>query len=780
MWRSLTFRIWLPFTLSVFVMASIVAFYYPESQKEMMIANKKAQFTKLAKTIALGVELNFTVADETKSLEGIQKTLEWAGKDNDLDYIAITTADTQGNGDIFLERYFSDTIVDLEASDEEYIISEANFKAEIFQGRIIVATSKKQINEQIWNLNKKVYRFIVIVFITISLAFYFLARRLSSPFQALRKSTNALINKDYEAQIKIPRFSSEEVNALANSIGALRDSLIGEKENNEGILSNLQQLVEKRSQSLKDAQQVANLASFDWDIEENRIYGVSEFFERYNYRKDTGKVKTGDEFYSTVDPIALDEVKAKFKSLGSKGGQMTIEYKLNTYDGPPIFMEVHAKIKSGEQTPILYGTIMDKTHQVESEKLKENFTNELQLEVQKKSEELLNSENELYYRMDTLNQVAMVSEFNTEGIITYTNQRFCKILGFDETDVVGLQFADLISMKQGVDSTVGIWEEIENGQTWRGELVVTTKEKKDIWLIVSVVPFLKISGEISKYVVVSFDITDEKDLQHQLQLALSKERELGELKSHFVSMASHQFRTPLAIIQSNSELLNMIIKKETESLLKEKLVRSSERIIGEISRMTQLMDDVLILGKIGAGHLEPDFQEVDLIEMIIEIQSHTNATQIDGRTLEFEVTGKGVRTQLDEQLIQHVIENLVSNAFKYSEKENPKIGLKFNKQTVIISVEDKGVGIPEGEREKLFQPFYRADNVADIPGTGLGLVIAKEYTELNGGVIDVESTENEGTTTTISLPIRDDKSLGPDSSKIVIHADQSKEEAKRF
>jgi signal transduction histidine kinase len=284
--------------------------------------------------------------------------------------------------------------------------------------------------------------------------------------------------------------------------------------------------------------------------------------------------------------------------------------------------------------------------------------------------------------------------------------------------------------------------------------VVTIENADDVWLIVSIVPFYSLSGEIDKHVVVSFDITYEKDLQHQLEIALNKERELGELKSHFVSMASHQFRTPLAIIQSNSELLNMLIKKESESVLKGKLVRSSERITGEISRMTQLMDDVLILGKIGAGHLKPDLKEVDLVELLKDIQAHTNETQGDGRSLDLKVTGKRAMVHLDEQLIQHVIENLVSNAFKYSEEENPKVDLNFNLKSVTISVEDKGLGIPEGEIEKLFQPFHRADNVTEIQGTGLGLVIAKEYTELNGGNIDVASIESEGTKVSVSFPLK--------------------------
>ena len=101
MWKSLTFRIWLPFTLSVFMMGSIIGFYYPESQKEVMVANKKTQLANLAKTVALGIELNFTIGDETKSLEGIQKTLEWAGRENDVDYIAIETLGENGEKEMF-------------------------------------------------------------------------------------------------------------------------------------------------------------------------------------------------------------------------------------------------------------------------------------------------------------------------------------------------------------------------------------------------------------------------------------------------------------------------------------------------------------------------------------------------------------------------------------------------------------------------------------------------------------------------------------------------------
>ena len=753
MWKSLTFRIWLPFTLSVFMMGSIIGFYYPESQKEVMVANKKTQLANLAKTVALGIELNFTIGDETKSLEGIQKTLEWAGRENDVDYIAIETLGENGEKEMFLERFFSDTISDLLENDHEFMYSDADFNTEIFKGRIIVSASSKQVKNQVWNLNKKVYLFLAVIFFVISLAFYFLARLLSSPLKMLRTTTNALINKQYKTQIITSRFSSEEVSALASSISALRDTLIKEKDNNEQILANLEQLVEKRSHSLKEAQQVAKLASFEWDTEADRVYGVNEFFDNYTSRKINNRVQTGESFYSTIHPNDVKSVKTALLNLLEQGGEKVLEYKLHTTEKRPQFIELHAKTKRENDSVMLFGTVRDKTAQVETERLKENFTKELEREIKKKTEDLLNSENELYHRMETLNQVAMVLEFNTEGTITYSNEHFCKVLEFNESDIVGTIFTDLISTQQREETSKGIWDEIEAGNTWRGELVAESGQKNDVWLIVSVVPFLSVSGEIDKYVVVSFDITDEKDLQHQLELSLSKERELSDLKSHFISMASHQFRTPLSIIQSNSELLNMVIQKESKSTLKNNLLKSSERITSEIARMTQLMDDVLILGKIGSSYLQPNPKKVDLVLILSDIKDQSDIIYPEGRCLNLEIVGETKIAFLDEKLIRHVFENIISNAFKYSLETNPFVLLTFKSESIIVSVEDKGIGIPKADIEKLFQPFYRADNVGPVSGTGLGLVIAKEYVELNGGSIHLSSIENKGTKVTVELPL---------------------------
>ena len=537
-----------------------------------------------------------------------------------------------------------------------------------------------------------------------------------------------------------------------------------------------EQALSKSENLLKEAQSIANLAGWEWNLKTGVLSGPQVFLSKFNLVL-PDKIETMDDLLMIVHQEDLEMVRSKLSELNKTSCSITVQFRLNLKRSRSAFIEMRANSEfiKGKLNRI-YGVLMDKTNQKESEILKEEFTRELETQVKDRTAKLEVSQNELSNQVDTLNQIALVSTIDTEGLITYANDIFCAVSGYTLPELIGKQFADLHSSSQDVASIIALWGGVEKGEIWKGEVIYEAKEGHDFWLHQTVVPFFNLQGEIEKYVAVSFDVTHEKELQQKLQLSLKKEKELGELKSHFVAMASHQFRTPLAIIQSNSELLTMVIDKESEGSIKGKLKRSSERITGEISRMTQLMDDVLILGKIGAGHLKPELKEVDLVELLKDVQAHTNAIQTDGRSLNLEVTGKRTFVLLDEQLIQHVVENLVSNAFKYSEKENPKVGLSFNKQTVTISVEDKGLGIPKGDRDKLFQPFHRADNVADIQGTGLGLVIAKEYAELNGGHIEVESKENVGTKILVTLPIRQENNNTSLDSGVSIAGQEEKSE----
>ena len=237
-----------------------------------------------------------------------------------------------------------------------------------------------------------------------------------------------------------------------------------------------------------------------------------------------------------------------------------------------------------------------------------------------------------------------------------------------------------------------------------------------------------------------------KKAEEELRIAFEKEKSLGELKSRFVSTASHQFRTPLTVIRSNVELLQMQ-SDLMDDKLKPKFEKASSRINHEVKRMTYLMDDVLILGKINAGRVPFEPKLTDVVSICHELVNKHNSIQSDGRVVKFKIEGKQTKLNLDEKLFSHTISNLLSNALKYSEgRGNPELALLFNKKLLKISVTDNGIGIPEDEVKNLFQPFFRAVNASETPGTGLGLAICKEYTELNGGTIGVKSIQNKGTT----------------------------------
>jgi len=245
-----------------------------------------------------------------------------------------------------------------------------------------------------------------------------------------------------------------------------------------------------------------------------------------------------------------------------------------------------------------------------------------------------------------------------------------------------------------------------------------------------------------------------KHLEHktiELNRSLIKEQELGQLKTSFVSTASHQFRTPLAAIQSNSELLEMLSNK-IEGGTNKRFKKITNRITLEIRKMTELMDDVLILGKLTSGNVSTKPKELNLVDFCEKLAEEFNELQMDGRFVNIVKEGVPYNVYLDAKLLTHSLSNLISNAFKYSlGKKNPKLSISFKPKEFNLTIEDYGIGIPKMEMSNLFHPFFRANNVTEIKGTGLGLSIAKEYFELNKGIITASSTEGIGSTFEINF-----------------------------
>lgn len=235
----------------------------------------------------------------------------------------------------------------------------------------------------------------------------------------------------------------------------------------------------------------------------------------------------------------------------------------------------------------------------------------------------------------------------------------------------------------------------------------------------------------------------------ELDAALSKEKELNELKSRFVSMASHEFRTPLATMLSSLSL----VKKYTEPEDAEKKDKHIKRIESSIRNLTELLNDFLSIGKLEEGKVHTSSESFNLkvfvAEVISEMRSITKAEQ----KITYRHTGEETIV-LDKKVLKNILHNLCSNAIKFSpEGKTITISSETTSSAITIRVKDEGMGIPETDQKHLFDRFFRGHNVTHIQGTGLGLNIVAKYVELMKGSISVSSKEYEGSTFTITFPV---------------------------
>lgn len=239
----------------------------------------------------------------------------------------------------------------------------------------------------------------------------------------------------------------------------------------------------------------------------------------------------------------------------------------------------------------------------------------------------------------------------------------------------------------------------------------------------------------------------QKQAEIEVRKALEKEKELNEMKSRFVTIASHEFRTPLSTILSSTAL----IKKYNDLGEKEKLDKHIQRIKSSVNNLNGILNDFLSVSKLEEGKTTVQLDRFNLKELMEEIVEEMSPVLKENQEFTFSYSGESEVTQ-DKHIIKNSIINLVSNAIKYSEKGKIGINSSCNGIGIQIVVSDEGIGIPEQDQQFLFSRFFRAHNAGNIQGTGLGLNIVKRYIELLNGTISFESTPKKGTTFFIELP----------------------------
>ncbi|HEY9867218.1 MAG TPA: PAS domain-containing sensor histidine kinase [Candidatus Obscuribacterales bacterium] len=266
------------------------------------------------------------------------------------------------------------------------------------------------------------------------------------------------------------------------------------------------------------------------------------------------------------------------------------------------------------------------------------------------------------------------------------------------------------------------------------------------------------TGKIIAYEGDVKDITQRKYSEAEIKKALDQEKELNQLKSRFVSMISHEFRTPLTTILASAEALEYYGHKWDE----EKKLNYLQRIQTTVHHLTELLNQVLIIGQGEAQKIpfQPSLINLEnfcysiIQEMQIGIKYKQRLHFIPPKNQVLDTSQLPTQVYLDERLLRHILYNLISNAIKYSPQEgNIELNLNYNQNQVILTLKDEGIGIPQEDQQHLFEPFHRAKNVGVIPGTGLGLTIVKKSVEIQGGIIQVQSKINSGTIVTVIFPL---------------------------
>ena len=365
-----------------------------------------------------------------------------------------------------------------------------------------------------------------------------------------------------------------------------------------------------------------------------------------------------------------------------------------------------------------------------------------QIRVRKLAEEALRESQYLYSTIAHNFPNGAISVFNRNLDFVFVDGKELSKLGFSSEELIGKPYTIIL------EDDNNEFVKAQFLDTFNGESLTFEVQVKDYQYFMHCAPLPDANDDISQILVVAENITDRKKAEEEIRKALQKEKELNELKSRFVTMASHEFKTPLSTILSSSSLIAKYIDESGQA----KREKHVDRIKSNVNQLNRLLNDFLTIGKLEEGKTINVPAIFDIVKLGKAVTEEMQLQAKDEQKVIFNIEGNVREVFLDEQLIKNVLNNLLSNAIKYSPNgKDVYLSFIFKKESVILEVKDQGIGIPENEQIHLFERFFRAKNTTNIQGTGLGLNIVKKYVEFVGGTIDFESKLNVGTTIWVTI-----------------------------
>ena len=338
---------------------------------------------------------------------------------------------------------------------------------------------------------------------------------------------------------------------------------------------------------------------------------------------------------------------------------------------------------------------------------------------------------------------------NLQGLIEYVNPKFCAVTGYTPDEVRGRNPRILKSGETSSEAYDEMWAAITRGQVWSGELHNRRKNGEVFLENAVIAPVVDPAGRATHYVALKDDITAQRRFMAESKATLEKEREISAMKTRFISITSHEFRTPMATVIGSVGLL----ANHLDRLAPEKRQQILARITTSLERMTVMLDEILILNRVDADRVQVRIMPVDFPLFVHDTVEEQRIADHDAHHYDFQSAGDLAGFATDTNLQHHILSNLLTNAARYSAAGTLiTVRLEAESERVRLAVEDQGIGIPAEDRARIFEPFERGSNVGVITGTGLGLSIVKRLSGLLGGTIQYEAVPSGGSRFTLVFP----------------------------
>jgi signal transduction histidine kinase len=414
-------------------------------------------------------------------------------------------------------------------------------------------------------------------------------------------------------------------------------------------------------------------------------------------------------------------------AMRKDGSEFPVEISLNHFDI--------------EGMRFVMALISDITKRKETERELAMLNQELEHRVQERTRELAESQH-LYGVIARNFPNGIIMVFDRDFDYVFVEGRELFKMGVSSQQLVGTNYLARLSpdARQTIEERL---REAFDGKNVNLELVVNDKNYE-----LHAVPLRDAEGIIDRILVVEMNVTQHKRAEQSIMLALEKERQLNELKSRFVSMASHEFRTPLSTILTSLSLAARYAAPDQEA----SRLKHYNRIRSSVHNLTSILNDFLSLDKLESGKIACNPEPFDLQRLLEDLIDEMQGICKEGQVIDLTYTGDHQVT-MDPNMLRNILVNLVSNAIKYSAEHKPvEVSTSVQDGKVLVAVRDHGIGIPEADQKHMFERFFRSQNATNIQGTGLGLNIVKKYLDLMGGDIWFESAQGVGSVFSVVLP----------------------------